>query len=159
MNNKYNILNLTPRWRLSFMLVAISILLLLLTACGGSSSTEQTLSPAQLAEGKALYEANCASCHGISGEGEENWQEPNEDGTFRAPPHDSSGHTWHHPDQLLLQVIAKGGQSPNTQMSGFEDKLTEEEIQLTLEYIKTFWEPEHRESQADVTRRMEEANQ
>ena len=150
---------MSKRWRLSFMLVAISILLLLLTACGGSTSTEQTLSPAQLAEGKALYEANCAACHGISGEGEENWQNNNEDGTLRAPPHDSSGHTWHHPDQLLFQITSKGGKGLNSRMPAFSEKLTEEEITLTLEYIKTFWEPEHRESQADVTRRMEEANQ
>ena len=148
---------MTKRWRLSFMLVAISILLLLLTACGSSPSTEQTLSPAQLAEGKALYEANCAACHGINGEGEENWQNNNEDGTLRAPPHDSSGHTWHHPDQLLFQITSKGGKGLNSQMPAFDEKLTEEEITLTLEYIKTFWEPEHRQSQADVTRRMEEA--
>ena len=150
---------MTKRWRLSFMLVAISITLLLLTACGSSPPTEQTLSPAQLAEGKTLYEANCAACHGINGEGEENWQNNNEDGTLRAPPHDSSGHTWHHPDQLLFQITSKGGKGLNSRMPAFDEKLTEEEITLTLEYIKTFWEPEHRESQADVTRRMKEANQ
>ncbi len=93
----------------------------------------------------------------MNGEGEADWQNNNDDGTLRAPPHDSSGHTWHHLDQLLLQIIAKGGQAPNTQMSAFEDKLTEEEIKLVLEYIKTFWEQEHRESQADVTKRIEEA--
>ena len=67
------------------MLVAISITLLLVTACGGNESTEG-LSPTQLAEAKALYEANCAACHGINGQGEENWQNNNEDGTLRAPP-------------------------------------------------------------------------
>ena len=159
MTNKNNLIIKKPRWRLPFMLAAISITLLLLTACGSSSSTEQTLSPAQLAEGKALYEANCAACHGIIGEGEENWQNNNEDGTLRAPPHDSSGHTWHHPDQLLFQITSKGGKGLNSRMPAFDEKLTEEEITLTLEYIKTFWEPEHRESQADVTKRMEEANQ
>ena len=151
-NNKPRVSN--RLWRLSFMLVAISIILLLLTACGGDA---QTLSPAQLAEGKALYEANCAACHGINGEGQENWQNNNEDGTLRAPPHDSSGHTWHHTDQLLLQITSKGGKGLNSRMPAFEEKLTSEEITLTLEYIKTFWEPEHRESQADVTRRMKEA--
>ena len=155
MKSKYN--TITQHWRLSFMLATVSIILLLLTACGGSTSTEQTLSPAQLAEGKALYEANCAACHGISGEGEENWQNNNEDGTLRAPPHDSSGHTWHHPDQHLFQITSKGGKGLNSRMPAFEEKLTSEEITLVLEYIKTFWEPEHRESQADVTRRMEEA--
>jgi len=136
------------------MLVAISITLLLLTACGSDESTQ---TQAQLAEGKALYEANCAACHGINGEGEADWKTLNADGSYRAPPHDSSGHTWHHPDQLLLQIITKGGGVPNSSMSGFEDNLTEEEIELTLEYIKTFWEPELRESQADVTQRMKEA--
>ncbi len=144
-------------WRSSLM-VAISMTFLLLTACGGVESSEG-LSPAQLAEGKALYEANCAECHGMNGEGEANWQSQNDDGTLRAPPHDSTGHTWHHPDQLLLQIIAKGGQAPNTRMTAFEDKLSAEEINLVLEYIKTFWEPEHRQSQADVTQRMKEANQ
>ncbi len=147
---------MSKHWRLSFMLVVSSLILLLLTACGSDELTP-TLSPAQLAEGKALYEANCAACHGINGEGEENWQNNNEDGTLRAPPHDSSGHTWHHPDQLLFQITSKGGKGLNSRMPAFDEKLTEEEITLTLEYIKTFWEPEHRQSQADVTRRMEEA--
>ena len=156
MTRKNNPIVSNRLWRLSLMLVAISITLLLLTACGGNEPTEG-LSPTQLAEAKALYEANCAACHGINGEGEENWQNNNEDGTLRAPPHDSTGHTWHHPDQLLLQITTKGGKGLNSRMPPFEDKLTEEEIKLTLEYIKTFWEPEHREAQADVTRRMKEA--
>ena len=62
-----------------------------------------------------------------------------------------------HPDQLLFQITSKGGKGLNSRMPAFDEKLTEEEITLTLEYIKTFWEPEHRESQADVTRRMKEA--
>ena len=136
-------------------MLAISIILLLLTACGGNQSME-TLSATQLAEGKALYEANCAECHGINGEGEANWQSLNDDGTLRAPPHDSTGHTWHHPDQHLLQITTKGGQGLNSRMPAFEDKLSDEEIKLVLEYIKTFWEPEHRQSQADVTERMQE---
>ena len=140
------------------ILIIISVVIpSLLISCGGSETG--TINTSQLAEGKILYEANCASCHGINGEGEENWQSPNDDGTLRAPPHDSTGHTWHHPDQLLLQITSKGGKGLNSRMPAFEDQLTEEEIKLTLEYIKTFWEPEHRESQADVTERMEEASQ
>jgi mono/diheme cytochrome c family protein len=113
-------------------MVAISITLLLLTACGGIESTEG-LSQAQLAEGKVLYEANCGECHGMNGEGEANWQSPNDDGTLRAPPHDSTAHTWHQKEKFLLQIIAKGGGVPNSPMPAFEDKLTAEEIKLVLE--------------------------
>ena len=148
---------LKQRWHALF-LIAISITLLLLTACGGVDSSGG-LSAAQLTEGKALYEANCGACHGMNGEGEANWQSPNDDGTLRAPPHDSSGHTWHHPDQHLLQITTKGGQGLNSRMPAFEDKLTDEEIKLVLAHIKTFWEPEHRQSQADVTERMKQAEQ
>lgn len=52
--------------------------------------------------GKKVYDANCASCHGVKLEGEENWRERGPDGLLPAPPHDETGHTWHHPDALLL---------------------------------------------------------
>jgi mono/diheme cytochrome c family protein len=110
-------------------------------------------------DGQALYEAQCASCHGINGEGQPNWQIPNADGVFPAPPHTSDGHTWHHPDQLLLEITANGGGLPNSGMPGFADKLTEPEMEAILDYIKTFWDPETRDIQADVSQRWEEQTQ
>lgn len=132
--------------------VGLLLLVALLTGCGGDkSSSSPAADPAQLATGKQVYEAHCAACHGINGEGQPNWRVPF-NGVYPAPPHDSSGHTWHHPDQVLLEVIAKGGSMPNSAMPAYAEILTEEEQIAALEYIKTFWGAREREFQAQITR-------
>ncbi|MBX3051687.1 MAG: cytochrome c [Caldilineaceae bacterium] len=128
------------------------LLLVLLGGCstGAPDSNSQT-DPDQLATGKQVYEANCAACHGINGEGQPNWRTP-VNGVFPAPPHDSSGHTWHHPDSALLEIIAQGGSLPNSAMPAYGDILTVGEREAVLAYIKTFWGKQERESQARGSR-------
>ncbi len=108
----------------------------------------------QVARGEALYKANCAGCHGPQGEGEANWQQANADGSLRAPPHDASGHTWHHPDEQLLAIIAEGGSGPTSRMPAFGEQLTPDERETLLAYLKSFWPPEIRQAQEDITRRQ-----
>jgi mono/diheme cytochrome c family protein len=95
--------------------------------------------PEVLATGKALYMEHCASCHRANLEGQPNWQVPNANGVFPAPPHTRDGHTWHHPDALLLRIIAEGGTTINSEMPAFGDRLTEEEMKAILAFIKSFW--------------------
>lgn len=100
-------------------------------------------------QGKALYESHCAACHGVRGEGTvADWRRPNPDGTFPPPPHDDTGHTWHHPDGYLYAAVQDGGSSPGSAMPAFGEALTHEEIVATLDYIKTFWSEESRASQS-----------
>jgi mono/diheme cytochrome c family protein len=116
------------------------------------------LDPKSVARGEKLYLQYCASCHGINLEGKPNWKEVQADGSFPPPPHDNSGHTWHHPDELLIEIIANGG-DPNlgtTKMPGFGDQLTEAEIVAILDYIKSHWEREDREFQWWITAREEQ---
>ena len=132
----------------------IFLFLLLLAGCGGgreTASDTRALDPEQLATGKAVYDANCAACHGVNGEGQPNWKVP-VNGVYPAPPHDSSGHTWHHPDQQLLEIIANGGGMPNSAMPAYADILTGEERRAALEYIKTFWGKQEREFQSQATK-------
>jgi len=68
-----------------------------------------TLNPELVAEREPLYIQFCASCHGTSLEGVPDWKIAQPDGRRPPPPHDSSGHTWHHPDDLLLSLIADEG--------------------------------------------------
>ena len=49
-----------------------------------------------VATGKLLYAEHCISCHGAVLQGVANWKERLADGSLPPPPHDSSGHTWHH---------------------------------------------------------------
>ena len=103
--------------------------------------------PATLALGKPLYDDNCASCHGTNLEGEANWRKRDADGYLPAPPHDASGHTWHHPDEQLFAITKHGtsalvGNGYQSRMAGFSDHLSDEEILAVLAYIKSTWSPQ-----------------
>lgn len=100
-----------------------------------------------LSEGQDLYQTYCAACHGVNLEGQDNWRSPGSDGRLPAPPHDETGHTWHHGDQLLFDYTKYGGTALMAQrgmefdsgMPGFEETLTDPEIWAILNYIKSTW--------------------
>jgi mono/diheme cytochrome c family protein len=103
------------------------------------------------AYGEELYGQYCAGCHGGNLEGAPNWQRPRSDGSYPPPPHDDTGHTWHHPDSFLIRYTAEGGAAYNGTMPGFADQLTEEDIDAVLEFLKSRWGQEAREFQWWVT--------
>ncbi len=86
--------------------------------------------------GASLYRENCASCHGANLEGQPNWRTPNQEGVLPAPPHDETGHTWHHDNQLLFDYTKMGGQALfasrgmdlKSGMPGFSVSLSDDEI-------------------------------
>lgn len=110
-----------------------------------------------MARGEAVYARNCASCHGNNLEGQPDWQTRDEDGFMPAPPHDESGHTWHHPDQLLFNITKLGVvkaanlKDYKTRMPAFEGILSDDDIIAVLSFIKSRW-PE------EVQRRHDELN-
>ena len=111
-----------------------------------------TLNPDTVAEGEQLYLTHCAACHGAELEGQPNWKQVKEDGSFPAPPQDSTGHTWHHPDDLLLEIIANGGDPAfGGTMPGFGDQIIEDEAVSILDFIKSSWGEEEREIQWMIT--------
>ena len=117
-----------------------------------AGASQASVPSEQLTDGKTHYEASCASCHGIKGEGQPNWRSPTEQGVYPAPPHNNDGHTWHHPDQQLMEIMAQGGSLPSTGMPGFEGTLSQAQMEAILTYIKTFWGTEQRDFQEQVTR-------
>ncbi len=112
------------------------------------------LDPQEVARGERIYEEYCAQCHGADLQGAANWKTQNTDGSFPPPPHDSSGHTWHHPDDVLLDIIADGGDPAyNSKMPAFRDRLSDQDRRAALEFIKSRWGQEEREFQWWVTAR------
>ncbi|MDP3984853.1 MAG: cytochrome c, partial [Acidimicrobiia bacterium] len=83
--------------------------------------------------------------------GDPGWKTPNPDGSYPPPPHDSSGHTWHHSDQTLLELVRAGSDFPQTRMPAFENVLTDDDVGAILEYLKANWGPDEREYQRQVT--------
>jgi peptide/nickel transport system substrate-binding protein len=112
----------------------------------------------QVALGQQVYESFCAGCHGANLEGQPDWQKRLPMGNFPAPPHDETGHTWHHPDQWLFDIVKDGGQrfAPpryRSAMPAYRDMLSDEEIWAVLAFIKSHWPPSIRAEQARLTAR------
>ena len=101
----------------------------------------------QVALGGQVYAARCASCHGANLEGQPNWQQDLPTGGRPAPPHDATGHTWHHDDQSLFTTVKQGGQATSppdykSNMPAFGDSLSDQEIWAALAFIKRSWPPD-----------------
>jgi mono/diheme cytochrome c family protein len=112
---------------------------------------------AQVARGLAVYDEHCASCHGAQLEGQPDWRERLPTGRLPAPPHDATGHTWHHPDALLFGMT-KHGLGPyapegyESDMPAFDGVLSDADIAAVLAYIKSAWPPEIRAQQDRINR-------
>ena len=94
--------------------------------------------------GKSVYVQNCASCHGVKLEGQKDWMSRLPDGLMPAPPHDETGHTWHHSDKYLFMITKYGiediiGQKYPNNMPAYKDILSDKEIISVLSYIKSTW--------------------
>ena len=140
------------------------ILSLGLASCASRTSTQgrtplpplPTLNTAMVQEGKEVYQANCATCHGAEAEGSPNWATPGPDGLYPAPPHTDAGHTWHHSDRVLYETIYSGMGDPlkpgsPLRMLAFGDKLSDKEIRAVIEYFKSLWNAENRRWQWEQT--------
>ena len=110
-----------------------------------TADEQLSLSPPK--RGDFLYETHCKACHGDrNGNGR----------TAGASPHNEKGHSWHHPDAQLIDWVLNGKFRAEA-MPQFKSTLTEEDVRAILLFIKSWWTPEQREIQQDVSRRYQEA--
>lgn len=113
-------------------------------ACGDTGFDPD---PEVVARGEQLYAASCVQCHGGPTGGQ----------ISDIPPrHNDQGHTWHHADCLLTDIVLDGrpprpGASGDQIMPAFRDELTDAEVDAILTYLKTWWTDEQRRSQAEAT--------
>lgn len=121
----------------------------------GCGSDKDGPDPFAVMEGEGIYKAECAACHGEKLEGQPEWRTRRADGKLPAPPHDASGHTWHHPMAQLIAITKFGMVPPNapegyvSDMPAYGGKLTDRQIQNVLAYIESQWTPEIRARRAE----------
>ena len=124
-------------------------LLLLLMLWGCSDAPDLML-------GQRLYAEHCAACHGAKLEGQPDWRARLPNGRMPAPPHDDSGHTWHHPDAVLFGITKYGLVPPYappgyaSDMRGFADRLSDAQIRAVLAYIASRWSSEVLKARAEM---------
>lgn len=137
---------------------AIAITGALLGGCGDNAITAADPSNQRAVDmGENVYANNCAACHGANLEGEPDWKIRKDDGTLPGPPHDDSGHTWHHDDKLLFGYTKLGGagvlpQGVISGMPAFDEILSDEEIWAVLSFIKSKWSIESQQRQAVINK-------
>ena len=139
--------------------VAAALAAALLCACGDSAQRADPTNATQVASGRAIYATHCASCHGANLEGERDWRTRKPNGRMPAPPHDDSGHTWHHGDDVLFGITKLGLQPPYapagyvSDMPAFEKTLGDQQIYDVLAYIKSRWSARAQAAQAQISKR------
>lgn len=146
------------------MFIIITLVLLVSAACSQVTDTKDAsgvIVPARSGSdayqsGQTVFETQCATCHGKNGEGQfpDAPMEPDITGRYGAPPHNDNGHTWHHDDDLLIQIVKKGGMGDPVHfyvMPAFETILSDREIETVLSYIKTMWTSDQQKMQREGT--------
>ena len=150
------------RWRIglgvALLLAAAAVVLL---GLGRRAPAEVALRPddAQVtALGDRVYRSHCAACHGAQLEGQPDWRQRDPMGRLPAPPHDASGHTWHHPDEVLFRItklgVTKAASLPSydSAMPAYEGVLNDDEIIAVLSWIKSCWPAEVRAKHDEMNR-------
>lgn len=142
---------MTQHRRLALAWVAV-MAIIGASGCGERSAHD----PFALMEGQGIYKAECAACHGAKLEGQANWQTRRPDGKLPAPPHDATGHTWHHPRDQLAAIVKFGMVPPNappgyvSDMPAYEGKLTDAQIDNVLAWIESQWPQEILKRRAEM---------
>lgn len=103
---------------------------------------DRKVDPVQYSRGARLYQLNCAKCHGKNAEGTPNWRKTGDDGMHPPPPLNGTGHTWHHPTKVLVNLIKNGTAKIGGKMPAWKDKLSDQQINDILTWVKAQWTDE-----------------
>lgn len=145
------------------MIPARIALVALVAACSespapGDDARADPRDAAKVALGQKVYAQQCATCHGAKLEGQPDWRRRLPNGRMPAPPHDETGHTWHHADHVLFGITRNGLVAPyaprdyQSDMPAFAGTLRDDEIWAVLAYIKSRWPSEVLRLRAEMLR-------
>lgn len=152
------------KWTLlAIALIAGSVALGYWQIKGGVAVGADPTNPTLVARGRVIYDRQCARCHGRELEGQPDWRTRLPTGRLPAPPHDASGHTWHHPDAVLFDITRGGVQTHapadyQSDMPAFEGTLSDADIWAALSYIKSRWSKEIQQKHSAINRNARNQN-
>lgn len=139
----------TVLWLLLPLLIANT------TGCSERGGSGPRVDAFGLMEGERIYQSECAGCHGAQLQGQPDWRTRRPDGRLPAPPHDASGHTWHHPVEQLTAIVKHGMVPPNapegyvSDMPAYAGKLSDRQITHVLAWIESQWPEDIRRQRAE----------
>ena len=131
--------------------MTLIVLAVVLAGCATPDGEPSGAEAAAVERGEAIYAANCMGCHGGAQGG----------AISDIPPrHNAQGHTWHHAECELLDIIAEGmpdrpglpEDAPT--MPAFADDLDAADRRAVLAYITTSWTPDQLASQRQTTQQV-----
>jgi mono/diheme cytochrome c family protein len=102
-------------------------------------AAERWYNKGQVDKGKAVFNTNCAICHGIDAAGTPEWRKPMKDGRYPPPPLNGTAHGWHHNLESLRRQINQGGSKYGGWMPAFGESLTAEQVDAVIAYFQSFW--------------------
>lgn len=135
-------------------LAVIATIVFVMAGPFGTQTPAHALQPNDagvLANGERIYVAHCAACHGAELQGQADWRTRAAKGLLPAPPHDASGHAWHHPNETLFRITkygvakAAGRQDYKSSMPAYQGVLSDAEIVAVLSWIHPRWPPQVRD--------------
>lgn len=107
-----------------------------------TGQVKRNFDQAQIKRGESVYNTHCIGCHGANGAATSEWRKPGTDGKYPPPPLDSTAHAWHHSTEVLKKTILKGTPPEIGSMPAWEGKLTEQQVDDVIVWIKSLWSDE-----------------
>jgi thiol:disulfide interchange protein DsbC len=124
------------------LILSMAILVLTTFTVFAKAENNRWYTDEQVVQGKQLFAANCARCHGKNAESVPNWRKRDANGNYVPPPLNGTAHAWHHSLGILRQTIRKGGKPVGGIMPAFEDKLSDDQIDAIIAWFQSLWSDE-----------------
>ncbi len=104
----------------------------------------RSFSPDSVARGGALFQQDCAQCHGPQAQGHPDWRTPSHGLFTAAPPLNGTGNDWKRSRQQLIDTIKNGARlSDGTPvMPAWKDRLNDGQIADIMAWFQSLWPPE-----------------
>jgi len=107
------------------------ILAAALLAAPLAASAADAPAAAPTIDAKQLYDKNCKNCHGADGKAQTKMGKKYEIDSFADADWQAK-----HSDEKIREVIANG--KPKTKMKAYKSKLSAEQIDALVKYVRTF---------------------